>query len=620
MTKRNYKAVPIIVSLIAIVFITPNPTVAQSGGRFYNQTGHTLAAQFVAFFDQHGGLAQFGYPLNEVTNENGILTQYTERASLEYHPENQPPYDVQLGLLGVALTAGRDFPPAGDTLTGGNDVLYFDSTHHTLRGPFRTYWEQHGGLALFGYPISEPFSEGGVQVQYFERNRFEYHPELPNPYKVSLGLLGRDLLVERVTIGEESVTLPTYQYQGALYNQPGDSIAPYQRLDFSKVGPPQPQAYRLITLENRYLKLSVMPQLGGRLYGVLFKPSGHQEVYQNPVIKPSRFGVRGWWLGVGGAEWAFPTQEHGYLEASPWDYRIVQHAGSGSVIVSTTERSTGVQMAVTISLRPEEASYHLSVQLTNPTSQPATYQAWTNTMLAPGGSNHVPLNTSFDLPIDEAVLHSSADTALPQPHGVFSWPLYNGRDLSLYRNWSDYLGFFATTTTQDWAAVYNADAQEGMVKSFDHQQAPGLKLFGYGPKFDLHAYTDDNSDYVELWGGLQPSFWDNNSLAPAASIGWDETWYPILGIGAPRNASASAALDVVMLDSNRLRISAAPSRPVVGGQIQVVRGGQVVFNHTADASPDKPLIIEPPAGPDTYTVQYLAPDGQALAVYTASFQ
>jgi hypothetical protein len=277
-------------------------------------------------------------------------------------------------------------------------------------------------------------------------------------------------------------------------------------------------------------------------------------------------------------------------------------------------------MAVTISLRPQQASYQIAVQLANPTNQPATYQAWTNTMLAPGGSNHIPPNTSFDLPIEAAVLHSSADTALPQPHGVFSWPLYNGRDLSLYRNWSDYLGFFAQSTTQDWAAVYNGDAQEGMVRAFNRQQAPGLKLFAFGPKFDRRTYTDDDSEYVEMWGGLQPSFWDNNILAPAATAGWEETWYPILGIGAPRAASASAALNVALLDGNRLRIAAAPSRPVIGGQILVVRGGQVVFRYAANASPDKPLIVEPPAGPDTYTVQYLAPDGQLLAEYTATFQ
>ncbi len=620
MTYAKSKFLALAFLLIAITLIIPHPTVAQTGGRFYKASGHTLATQFVAFFDRHGGLAQFGYPLNEATNEDGILTQYTERARFEYHPENQPPYDVQLGLLGIALSAGRQFPPAGDTITRSTDVLYFAETHHTLRGPFRAYWEQHGGLALFGYPISEPFVEGGVQVQYFERNRFEYHPELAAPYRVSLGLLGRDLLAERVIVGAESVTLPTYQYQGALYDQAGDSIAPYQRLDLSKVGPAQPHAYRLITLENRYLKISIMPELGGRLYGVLFKPSGHQEVYQNAVVKPSSFGVRGWWLGVGGTEWAFPTQEHGYLEASPWDYRITQHEGSASVIVSTTEHSSGLQIAAIITLRPQEASYHLSVQLTNPTSQPVTYQAWSNTMLAPGGSNHVPLNSIFDLPIDQAVLHSSADASLPQPRGVFSWPLYNGRDLSLYRNWSDYLGFFAASTTQDWAAIYNADAQEGMVRAFDHQQAPGLKLFAFGPRFDRHAYTDDDSEYVEMWGGLQPSFWDNNTIAPTATAGWEETWYPILGVGAPRNASASAALNAVLLDGKRLRIAAAPSRPVIGGQIQVVRGGQTVFRYTANASPDKPLVIEPPAGPDTYTVQYLAPDGQKLAEYTATFQ
>jgi hypothetical protein len=111
---------------------------------------------------------------------------------------------VLLGLLGRTITAGREtdapFLPV-TTAPAGTSV--FAATGHTLAPEFATYWTQHGGLAVYGYPISEPFVEKSAtdgksyRVQYFERNRLEWHPELPEPYRVSLGLLGADILRER---------------------------------------------------------------------------------------------------------------------------------------------------------------------------------------------------------------------------------------------------------------------------------------------------------------------------------------------------------------------------------------------------------------------------------------
>ena len=99
--------------------------------------------------------------------------------------------------------------------------LYFPETQHTLSGKFLDYWQQNGGLALFGYPISEPVVENGVTVQYFQRNRFELHPDQAGtPYEVQLGLLGRDLLAQRVQVTETTVSLPTYGYEAGLLFSP----------------------------------------------------------------------------------------------------------------------------------------------------------------------------------------------------------------------------------------------------------------------------------------------------------------------------------------------------------------------------------------------------------------
>jgi len=140
------------------------------------------------------------------------LAQAFERARFEYHPENQAPYDVLLGRMGVeALQAqGRDWQafPSVDSAPAG--CRYFAETRHSLCGAFAAYWQSHGlefdgrrgssfaeNLALFGLPISEPQQETiegqTVLVQWFERARLEYHPENQAPYDVLLGRLGSAL-------------------------------------------------------------------------------------------------------------------------------------------------------------------------------------------------------------------------------------------------------------------------------------------------------------------------------------------------------------------------------------------------------------------------------------------
>ena len=158
-----------------------------------------VAAPFYAYWRTHGGLAIFGYPLSREIDaklEDGktYTVQYFERARFEYHPENAAPDNVLLGQLGRALHPAA--PPAAPLPT----AVYFPATGHNLRAGFRDYWEAHGGLAQFGYPLTEELVEVNATdgrpytVQYFERARFEWHPEnAGTPYEVLLGQLGRQL-------------------------------------------------------------------------------------------------------------------------------------------------------------------------------------------------------------------------------------------------------------------------------------------------------------------------------------------------------------------------------------------------------------------------------------------
>ncbi|HET7077417.1 MAG TPA: hypothetical protein VFM49_08190 [Chloroflexia bacterium] len=180
------------------------------GVLWFSQTGHTLRGGFRAYWEQHGGLAQFGYPLSEEFQEyvpqtgHAYTVQYFERNRFEWHPENAGQgNEFLLGLLGLDVTQGAVFPtsaPVDSTAT----TRYFPETRHSLGGEFLAYWQQHGGLAQFGYPVSEEVLEqspaGGrvYLVQYFERNRFELHPEHRGTAdEVQLGLLGVDVLRRR---------------------------------------------------------------------------------------------------------------------------------------------------------------------------------------------------------------------------------------------------------------------------------------------------------------------------------------------------------------------------------------------------------------------------------------
>ena len=182
---------------------TPATPIIDGTHDFFPQTGHNLGGTFRSYWLANGGLDRFGYPLTEehaaVSPDDGQLytVQYFERVRFEYHPLNNAPYNVLLSRFGAQL---HPLDPPVAPLAGSTFVPV---TGHNIDPTFLAYWQTHGGLATFGYPLSEPFTETNpsdgkqYRVQYFERNRFEYHPEnVGGPYEVLLGLLGRQELIK----------------------------------------------------------------------------------------------------------------------------------------------------------------------------------------------------------------------------------------------------------------------------------------------------------------------------------------------------------------------------------------------------------------------------------------
>src|SRR3954464_7260005 len=179
---------------------TPKSAVRLSGGeKCFATTDRCMHGIFLGYWQDHGGVSQFGYPVTDELSEGGRTVQYTERARFEWHPEyRNTPNEVLLSLLGSQLASGRG-DAAFRRVPAPASGTYFSQTGHTLKEPFLAYWQRSGGLPVFGYPISEAFDEKSptdgktYTVQYFERNRLEYHPDAAGTASViQLGLLGRE--------------------------------------------------------------------------------------------------------------------------------------------------------------------------------------------------------------------------------------------------------------------------------------------------------------------------------------------------------------------------------------------------------------------------------------------
>lgn len=186
-----------------------------SDAYYFPETGYTLRGVFKAFWERSGGPPVFGYPVSRQSNDAPNQMQYFERQRFEYHPDNMgTQYEVLLGLLGSAEAEQRGlldtapFQPAQPD--PDPNCRFMPETGHNICDGFRGYWEQHGlefgdrgnshreSLALFGYPISEEFidPDTGLTTQYYERARFEFHPENPTQFTVLLGRIGASI-VER---------------------------------------------------------------------------------------------------------------------------------------------------------------------------------------------------------------------------------------------------------------------------------------------------------------------------------------------------------------------------------------------------------------------------------------
>jgi uncharacterized repeat protein (TIGR01451 family) len=348
-----------------------------------------------------------------------------------------------------------------------------------------------------------------------------------------------------------TISLSTYPFSSCLLPpQIGVAGVPYQALDWgclSAAGPPVSQTYRLLVLSNDYLTITLLPELGGRIYELIFQPTGHNELYRNSVLKPAPFGTleQGWWLAAGGLEWGFPTDEHGYEWGMPWAYTLVRGAAGVTVTLRDSDAITRPTVAVAVHLPGDRAALVVRPQIANLTAAEVGVKYWTNGMLAPGAANTPASDLRFLFPGDQVTVHSTGDPDLPPPGALMDWPVHKRRDYSRLGNWDQWLGFFeAPEAHGSFAGVYDPSVDEGLLRIYPPAVARGSKGFGFGWSDPLPSsqWTDDGSAYVEVHGGLAPTFWDTVVLSPGQVVSWTEVWYPLAGVGGVNAASEDAAL------------------------------------------------------------------------------
>jgi len=407
-----------------------------------------------------------------------------------------------------------------------------------------------------------------------------------------------------VTVQEITITIPTYPYapflQDAVDAAHGNfPLKVLYRAAYEASDPqPEPKEYRLIVVENQFLRLTFLPELGGRVYECFFKPTGHNQFYRNPVIKPTHWGPptpegANWWLAAGGLEWGLPVEEHGYAWSIPWGYRISRgDDGDGSVTVHLSGGEGDhlrVRMAVT--MRPGLAAFSIQTKLENPTGQVVRYQFWNNAMLAPGSGNSLSEGLQFIFPASEMTAHSTDDPRLPGAGEPFSWPIHQGRNVSRLNTWQGYLGFFERPAAQgDFVGVYDHADDEGMARIFPSSVARGAKGFAFGwgdAAIGADNWTDNGSGYVELHGGVAPTFDDWAELAAGQTLSWEETWFPVAGVGGFLYAGEGGAINL-HLEAGGLRVSLFVTRRLAG-QLVVLLDEVRIFSEEVSVSPDRPF-------------------------------
>ncbi|WP_415942550.1 DUF5107 domain-containing protein [Mitsuokella multacida] len=398
-----------------------------------------------------------------------------------------------------------------------------------------------------------------------------------------------------VRVWEEDVTIPTYKIHPAekaplflekrAYQGSSGKVYPFpvvEKIDDHK----EPVSYRAVYLENEYLKVMILPQLGGRIQRALDKTNQYDFIYYNEVIKPALVGLAGPWIS-GGIEFNWP-QHHRPSTFAPTDYTLKQHAdGSATVYISEVDKMYGTKSLASISLYPGKSYIEIRGQFYNPTDLPQTFLWWANPAVS------VNENTFSVFPPDVNAVFDHGKRAVstfPIATGEYYKVDYSaGVDISRYKNLPVPTSYMAAHSDFNFMGNYDEGRQAGLLHVADHHISPGKKQWtwgcgDFGKSWDRNL-TDENGPYIELMTGVytdnQPDF---SWLKPQEEKSFVQYFMPYKGVGRVCNATKEAALSIdEEKGTAQLKIYATAAYP--NAAITVKASGDVIFSAHADLSP-----------------------------------
>ena len=425
----------------------------------------------------------------------------------------------------------------------------------------------------------------------------------------------------------EKVLIPTYEIGEAeknpifldkrVYQGSSGKVYPYPTIE--KISDEKrDKEYEAVFLENDYIKVMVLPQLGGRIQRAYDKTNGYDFVYYNHVIKPALVGLTGPWIS-GGIEFNWP-QHHRPTTFLPVDYILSENEdGSRSVLLHDVDQMYGTKGLMKITLYPDKAYIEITGQLYNRTSLPQTFLWWANPAVA------VNDNTQSVFPPDVHAMmdHGKRDVSrFPIATGVYYKKDYSeGVDISRYKNIPVPTSYMAEKSKYDFVGGYDYGVGAGVLHVADHHISPGKKQWtwgcgDFGRAWDRNL-TDEDGPYIELMTGMftdnQPDFtW----LKPFEEKAFTQYFMPYKALGQVKNAAREAALHLSLQDGKAKVIVYATSEYEDAEIVLTVRG-ETVLKERVKLSPadiyEKEIAVETVKEEELHLAVYA--DGRCLVEY-----